>query len=81
MPLLDIAQRQVGEDGAKQSPPYGGWIPRAAMDTIADMLDMHAVKVHEVATFYSMYNLAPWARIWCRFARPRLAISVGRTMW
>ena len=59
MPLLDLAQRQVGEEGAKQSPPYGGWIPRAAMDTIADMLDMHAVKVYEVATFYSMYNLAP----------------------
>lgn len=59
MPLLDLAQRQVGEEGAKANPPYGGWISRAAMDHIAQMLDMHPVKVYEVATFYSMYNLAP----------------------
>ncbi len=59
MPLLDLAQRQVGEEGAKANPPYGGWIPRAAMDHIADVLDMPPMKVYEVATFYSMYNLAP----------------------
>ena len=59
MPLLDLAQRQVGEEGAKASPPYGGWIPRAAMDHIAETLDMAPVRVYEVATFYSMYNLAP----------------------
>ncbi len=59
MPLLDLAQRQVGEEGAKATPVYGGWIPRAAMDHIAEILDMPAVKVYEVATFYSMYNLAP----------------------
>jgi NADH dehydrogenase (ubiquinone) flavoprotein 2 len=59
MPLLDLAQRQVGEAGAKLSPPHGGWIPRAAMDKIAETLDMAPIKVYEVATFYSMYNLAP----------------------
>jgi NADH dehydrogenase (ubiquinone) flavoprotein 2 len=59
MPLLDLAQRQTGEDGAKAKPPYGGWISRAAMDEIANILDMPEVKVYEVATFYSMYNLAP----------------------
>jgi len=59
MPLLDLAQRQVGVQGAKASPPYGGWIPRAAMDHIADILDMPAMKVYEVASFYSMYNMAP----------------------
>lgn len=59
MPLLDLAQRQVGEEGAKANPPYGGWIPRAAMDKIAEILDMAPVRVYEVATFYSMYNLAP----------------------
>lgn len=59
MPLLDLAQRQVGEDGAKANPPYGGWIPRAAMDEIARILDLQPIKVYEVATFYSMYNLAP----------------------
>ncbi len=59
MPLLDLAQRQVGEDGAKANPPYGGWIPRAAMDEIARIVDVPPMKVYEVATFYSMYNLAP----------------------
>lgn len=59
MPLLDLAQRQVGAEGAAANPPYGGWIPRAAMDKIASILGMPNVKVYEVATFYSMYNLAP----------------------
>ena len=59
MPLLDLAQRQVAEEGAKAEPPYGGWIPRAAMDHIAEILDMAPIKVYEVASFYSMYNMAP----------------------
>lgn len=59
MPLLDLAQRQVGEDGAKANPPYGGWIPKAAMDEIARIVDEPSMAVYEVATFYSMYNLAP----------------------
>ena len=48
MPLLDMAQRQ-----------NDGWIPRAAMDEIALILDMPDVNVYEVASFYSMYNMAP----------------------
>ena len=59
MPLLDLAQRQVVEDGANAAPPYGGWIPRAAMDEIGRILDLPPIKVYEVATFYSMYNVAP----------------------
>lgn len=59
MPLLDLAQRQVAEDGLKASPPYGGWIPRAAMDEIARIVAVPPIKVYEVATFYSMYNLEP----------------------
>lgn len=59
MPLLDLAQRQTAKEGAKANPPYGGWVPRAAMDHIADLLDMPNVKVYEVASFYSMYNTAP----------------------
>jgi NADH dehydrogenase (ubiquinone) flavoprotein 2 len=59
MPLLDLAQRQIAEDGAKANPPYGGWIPRVAMDEIARIIEQPAIKVYEVATFYSMYNLAP----------------------
>lgn len=48
MPLLDLAQRQ-----------NDGWVPRVAMDYIAELLDMAAIRVYEVATFYTMYNLAP----------------------
>src|SRR5262245_38249196 len=48
MPLLDIAQRQ-----------NDNWIPEAAMEEIARILDMPRIKVFEVATFYTMYNLAP----------------------
>jgi NADH-quinone oxidoreductase subunit E len=59
MPLLDLAQRQVAKEGEKASPPYGGWIPRAAMDEIAEIIEQAPIKVYEVATFYSMYNLAP----------------------
>lgn len=59
MPLLDLAQRQVAEEGAKANPIYGGWIPRAAMDEIAAIVGEPPVKIYEVASFYSMYNLAP----------------------
>ena len=59
MPLLDLAQLQVGEEGAKAGHPYGGWIPRAAMDEIARIIGQPPVKVYEVAKFYSMYNLQP----------------------
>ena len=46
--LLDLAQRQSG-----------GWLPRAAMEYVAKMLDMAPIRVYEVATFYEMYNLEP----------------------
>jgi len=59
MPLLDLVQRQMAEEGEKANPPSGGWIPRAAMDEIARILGLQPIKVYEVATFYSMYNLAP----------------------
>jgi NADH-quinone oxidoreductase E subunit len=48
MPLLYIAQRQ-----------HEGWIPRAAIEYIGEMLKMPFIRVFEVATFYTMYNLAP----------------------
>ena len=48
MALLYIAQRQ-----------NNNWIPLAAMKYIAKFLDMTYIKVYEVATFYSMYNLSP----------------------
>jgi NADH-quinone oxidoreductase E subunit len=48
LPLLDLAQRQ-----------HDNWLPRAAMDTVADLLEMPRIRVYEVATFYSMFNLRP----------------------
>ena len=48
MPLLYLAQRK-----------NNNWIPLVAMKYIAKLLDMPYIKVYEVATFYSMYNLSP----------------------
>ena len=48
MPFLYLAQKQ-----------NNNWIPLAAMKYIAKFLDMPYIKVYEVATFYSMYNLSP----------------------
>ena len=67
MPLLDLAQRQVAQEGAAANPPYGGWIPRVAMDYIAETLDIPKVKVYEVASFYSMYNTAPVGKYLVQF--------------
>ncbi len=51
MPLLMLAQRQ-----------NANWLTKPAMDYIASMLAMPPVRVYEVASFYTMYNLAPVGR-------------------
>ena len=48
MPFLYLAQKQ-----------NSNWIPLAAMKYIANYLSMPYISVYEIATFYSMYNLAP----------------------
>lgn len=48
MPLLDKAQRQ-----------NGGWLSVPAIEYVADFLDMPYIRVYEVASFYTMYNLHP----------------------
>ena len=48
MPLLYLAQKQ-----------NENWIPLAAVKCIAKYLSMPYISVYEVATFYTMYNLAP----------------------
>ena len=48
MPLLDLAQRQ-----------HHNWIPMKAIEEIANRLDMAEIRVLEVASFYTMYNLKP----------------------
>lgn len=54
MPLLDLAQRQFGEQNN-----CGGWLPVPVIEYIADFLDMPYIRVYEVASFYTMYNLSP----------------------
>lgn len=39
-----------------------GWLSQACLDAVADYLDMPAIAVYEVATFYSMYELQPVGR-------------------
>jgi NADH-quinone oxidoreductase subunit E len=51
MPLLDLAQRR-----------NGGWLPREVLDYVADFLGMPRIRVYEVATFYTMFNLKPVGR-------------------
>jgi NADH:ubiquinone oxidoreductase subunit E len=34
----------------------GGWLPLAAMDKVAKVLEMPPIRVYEVATFYTMFN-------------------------
>lgn len=53
LPLLDLAQRQMGRTTGS------AWIPTVAMDEIARILSMPPIRVYEVATFYLMFNMAP----------------------
>lgn len=53
IPLLDLAQRQMGRTTGS------AWVPRVAMDTIAARLGMPPIRVYEVATFYLMFNTKP----------------------
>ena len=48
MPLLYLAQKQ-----------NNNWIPLSALKYIGKFLSMPYINVYEIATFYSMYNLAP----------------------
>ncbi len=57
MPLLDLAQRQVGAETNTQ-----GWLPVPVIEHVAAHLDMPFMRAYEVATFYTMYNLAPVGR-------------------
>jgi len=55
LPLLTLAQHQAD-----------GWLPRAALDYIADYLQMAPIRVYEVASFYDMFNTKPVGRIQVR---------------
>jgi NADH-quinone oxidoreductase subunit E len=51
IPLLDIAQRQ-----------NDNWLPQQVLDYVADFLEMPHIRVYEVASFYTMFNLKPVGR-------------------
>jgi NADH-quinone oxidoreductase subunit E len=57
IPLLDLAQRQVGADTNTQ-----GWLPVPVIEYVAAYLTMPFMRAYEVATFYTMFNLAPVGR-------------------
>ena len=57
MPLLDLAQRQVGAETNTQ-----GWLPVPVIEYVAAQLGMPYMRAYEVASFYTMYNLAPVGR-------------------
>src|SRR3954452_14331062 len=57
IPLLDLAQRQVGAETNTQ-----GWLPIPVLEFVARELDTSYIRVLEIATFYTMFNLAPVGR-------------------
>lgn len=48
IPLLHLAQQE-----------FGGWLPVDAMQLVADTLNLPYIRVYEVASFYTMFNLQP----------------------
>ena len=58
MPLLDLAQRQ-----------NDNYISKDIIEHIAKMLEMAEIRVYEVASFYSMYNLKPVGKFLLQFCK------------
>ena len=57
MPLLDLAQRQVGTETNTQ-----GWLPVPVIEYVAKEVGMPYIRALEVVSFYTMYNMAPFGR-------------------
>jgi NADH-quinone oxidoreductase subunit E len=57
IPFLDLAQRQVGAETNTQ-----GWLPIPVIEFVARQLDMPYIRLLEVATFYTMFNMVPVGR-------------------
>ena len=57
MPLLDLAQRQVGAETNTQ-----GWLPIPVIEYVAKAVNMPYIRALEVVSFYTMYNMAPVGR-------------------
>ncbi len=57
LPLLDLAQRQVGAETHTQ-----GWLPVPVIEFVARQIGVPYMRVYEVVTFYTMFNLVPVGR-------------------
>ena len=57
IPLLDLAQRQVGAETQTQ-----GWLPVPVIEFVAREIGVPYMRVYEVATFCTMFNMAPVGR-------------------
>ncbi|MFM7621868.1 MAG: complex I 24 kDa subunit family protein, partial [Alphaproteobacteria bacterium] len=58
LPFLDLAQRQ-----------NGGWLSPPVLRFLAETLEVPEIKVYEVASFYTMFNLKPVGRYHLQFCR------------
>ena len=58
LPVLDIAQRQ-----------NQGWLSKQAIERVAETLDMSFIRVMEIVTFYSMFNLKPIGKYFVQICR------------
>ena len=58
IPLLDLAQRQ-----------NNGWLSKNSLEKVAETLSMSYIRVLEVATFYSMFNLEPTGKNFVQICR------------
>ena len=63
--LLWLAQRQ------------NGWLPKPAIEKVAAMLGMPPIRVLEIATFYSMFNLAPVGKYFIQFCGTTPCVLAG----
>ncbi|RIA46616.1 NADH dehydrogenase subunit E [Hephaestia caeni] len=57
LPLLDLAQRQVGAETKTQ-----GWLPVPVIEFVAREIGVPYMRVFEVVTFYTMFNMVPVGR-------------------
>ena len=58
LPCLDLAQRQ-----------NEGWLSKSCIEAVGKALDMPFMRVYEIATFYSMFNLSPVGKYLVQFCR------------
>ena len=66
MALLRRAQQQ-----------HQGWLPKPAIERTAEILDMPFIRVLEIATFYTMYNLSPVGTFFVQFCGTTPCVLCG----